>query len=83
MTKSEKSGAQIRTSGQLRTFLADMLLGLKNGHVEPDTASRITKMAAQINESLYAEIKVARVLTEMKQETQTFGSLSLGENAES
>lgn len=66
----------------MRTFLADTLIGLKNGHMEPDIASRITKMAAQINESLYAEIKVARVIGEMGKEAATFGNLGLGEKNE-
>jgi hypothetical protein len=59
-----------------------MLVGIKNGHIEPDKASRITKMAAQINESIYAEIKVARVSAELKQTVSEFGELQIGSGKE-
>lgn len=55
----------IKTTGQLREFLVDLLVGIKNGHVAVDKASNITKMAAQVNESFYSEIKIARVNKEL------------------
>jgi hypothetical protein len=56
-----------------------MLVGVKNGHVAPEKASQITKMAAQINESLYAEIKATRVLSDLKKQVPEFGDLPIGE----
>ena len=53
-------GGKIKTTGELRDFLSDMLLGIKNGDLDPEKARNITKMAGQINESFYAEIKVAK-----------------------
>ena len=75
----EKPTNRIDTAGQLRRFLADMLVGVKNGHVAPEKASQITKMAAQINESLYAEIKATRVLSDLKKQVPEFGDLPIGE----
>lgn len=44
-------------------------------------ASRVTKLAAQINESIYAEIKVARVQAELgKIQPAVMGGLPLGED---
>jgi hypothetical protein len=70
---------KIETAGQLRAFLADMIVGIKTGDVDMDAAARITKAAAQINESIYAEIKVARAAAELKQDVSSFGHLPLGD----
>jgi hypothetical protein len=68
----------IETTGQLREFLATMIVGVKNGTVDVDKASRITKLAAQINESLYAEIKIARVRVELGDKTaEPMGEMSI------
>lgn len=68
----------IRTTGELRTFLANLMVGVKDGIVAADKATRVTKLAAQINESIYAEIKVARVQAELKREAAQMGDLSIG-----
>ena len=72
----------IKTTGQLRQFLADMLVGIKNGHTDIAKASQITKMAAQINESVYSEIKTARVRKELGDASAVpMGALELGDPA--
>lgn len=72
---------QMKTTGELRDFLATMMVGVKNGDLDLDKASRITKMAGQINESFYAEIKVAKVRAEAGEELTALGSLPLGNPA--
>lgn len=69
----------IRNSGQLRQFLVDTMQELKAGKVRVETASQITKMAAQVNESIYSEVKVARTQKEMGALPVPMGSLGLGE----
>ena len=59
---------RIKTTGDLRKFLIDMMVGVKGGHLDLDKASRITKLAGQVNENLYAEIKIARIRQEMNGE---------------
>jgi hypothetical protein len=54
----------IKTTGQLREFLVKMMLCTKEGSIDADKARNITKLAAQINESFYSEIKIAKVMTE-------------------
>ena len=51
----------IQSAAQLREFLANSLLGIRNGDIKIDQAMAITKMAAQVHESLYSEAKVAQV----------------------
>jgi hypothetical protein len=53
--------AKIETTGQLREFLTNMMLGVKNGNIDRSDAETLVKLAAQVNESFYSEIKVARV----------------------
>lgn len=72
-----------KTTGELRTFLATMMLGVKNGDLSVDAASRITKLAGQINESMYAEVKVAKVRAEAGIVSPAFGNMQLGDTAES
>lgn len=74
--------AGIKTTGQLRQFLADALIGIKNGHLDTQEAAQITKMAAQINESVYSEIKTARVRKELGDVSVVpMGALELGDPA--
>lgn len=54
----------IKTTGELRDFLAAMMVGVKNGDFDLDKARMVAKLAGQINESFYAEVKVAKVLAE-------------------
>ena len=69
---------KIRTTGDLRSFLAAMMLDVKNGAVDLDKASRITKLAGQINESFYAEVKVAKVRTEAGEAMGALGGMVVG-----
>lgn len=73
---------KIKTTGELRDFLATMMVGVKNGDLDLDRASRITKLAGQINESFYAEVKVAKVRAEAGEQMPELGSMSVGESAQ-
>ena len=55
---------EIKTTGDLRNFLSQLLLDVKSGAIEPDKASKITKISSQINENFYAEIRVAKTYLE-------------------
>lgn len=69
----------MKTTGQLREFLANMLLGVKNGDINEAAARNITKMAAQINESFYAEIKTNKVRLDAGEALRELGALPIGE----
>lgn len=73
--------AKIKTTGDLREFLASAINSVANGTMDTDKARNITKLAAQINESFYSEIKIAKVQIEMDKPTAELGTLpiSLGE----
>ena len=69
----------IKTTGELREFLANMLIGIRDGQIEVDKAARMIKTAAQINESFYSEIKVAKVRLEAGQALTDLGRLPINE----
>ena len=62
--------AKIETVGQLRQFLANMMMGVKSGDIKVQEASQMQKLAAQINESFYAEIKVAQIRRGLGEESK-------------
>jgi hypothetical protein len=66
---------KIETTGQLREFLCDVLQDVRHGEIETETAARLTRLAAQVNESFYAEVKVIRAKQDLGQKIDTFGSL--------
>lgn len=68
---------KIETTGQLREYLVTMMQGVKNGDVKVEVASVMTKMAAQVNESFYSEIKIARVARETGGTAKPLGQLPI------
>lgn len=79
--KPTTPATKIKTTGELREFLATMMVGVKNGHTDPDSARTMVKIAGQINESFYSEIKVAKVQLEMKREAASMGDLPINSTA--
>ena len=57
--------SRMKTTGDLRQFLADSIMAVKNGHMDAQKARDVTKMAAQITESFYSEVKVAKTMKEL------------------
>jgi hypothetical protein len=69
---------QIRTAGELRTFLTGVLLDIRRGECEVDKANAIAKISAQINQSLATEVAVALKLEKMDGEYPLAGSMAIG-----
>ena len=57
--------SKLRTAGELRGFLADVLADIRQGHVDTNKANAIAKIAAQINASLQVEVTTALQLEKM------------------
>lgn len=70
----------MKTTGELRDFLATMMVGVKNGDLDIEKARNITKLAGQINESFYAEVKVAKVRAEAGEVMPKLGMMDIGMN---
>jgi hypothetical protein len=50
---------EIRTTGDLRGFLGETLLGIRDGTIDKSKAEAIAKVASQINLSLSVEVNAA------------------------
>ena len=70
--------AKITNTGELRDFLCSTINQVANGTFDIAKAKEVTKLASQVNESLYAEVKVAKLQIELGKEAEKFGSLGIG-----
>lgn len=74
--------AKITSTGELREFLCMAINSVANGTMDTEKARNITKLAAQVNESLYSEVKVAKLSLELGRQSGAFGALALKEAGE-
>jgi hypothetical protein len=77
MSKGKRTS--IQTSGELREFLCMCINSVANGSMDTEKARNITKLAAQLNESVYSEIKAAKTQVELGRAASDFGALKLHE----
>lgn len=67
----------IKTAGELRGFLADVLLGIRSGDVNIEEARAIAQVAGQITHSLAVEAKTAIALKKMGESGHVPGSMQI------
>lgn len=72
----------LRTAGELRGFLADVLIGIQNGTVDTNKANAIAKVSAQINQSLAVEVNTALQLERMGGERAVAGSMVIAHHGD-
>lgn len=73
---------KIRTTGQLRTALADTAEAVLKGNLPIDKAMAFHKLAKNIAESLYSETKIAMFRADSKLPIEELGELKLGDPSE-
>jgi hypothetical protein len=56
---------QLKTASDLRGFLAEVLVGIKSGEIDANKANAISKVAAQINQSMSTEVQTKIRLKEL------------------
>lgn len=71
--------SSMNNCGKLREFLANMMLGVKNGDLDVNAARNIVKLAEKINENYYAELKVAQINMQLDRKVAELGKLPVGE----
>jgi len=69
----------VKTTGQLRTLLANSAKAVANGSMDIPRAEALHKIAKNITESLYSETKIAMFRHETDQTAEKFGELPLGD----
>jgi hypothetical protein len=71
--------AKIATAGDLREFLCSSINSVANGTMDISKAREVTKLAGQVNESFYSEVKVARLQIDLGKEAKKLGSLPVNQ----
>jgi hypothetical protein len=69
---------ELKTTGQLRTMLANAAKGVLNGDLDIERATALHKLAKNISESLYSETKIAMFSHEIGIDIPKMGDLPLG-----
>jgi hypothetical protein len=69
--------AKITTTGELREFLCSSINSVANGTMDISKAREVTKLAGQVNESFYSEVKVARLKLDLQQKADDLGKLNI------
>lgn len=70
---------ELKTTGQLRTMLANAAKGVLNGDLDVERATALHKLAKNISESLYSETKIAMFAHEVGRDIPQMGELQLGD----
>lgn len=73
---------KITTSGDLREFLCSAINSVANGTMAIEKAREVTKLAGQVNESFYSEVKVARMQLDLGNEVSKLGTLDISSMAD-
>lgn len=72
----------IKTSGELRGFLADILVGIRDGKVDVEEANAIAKVAGQINQSLAVEVKAAVEMQRLGKDAAAAGTMKIADDTQ-
>ena len=73
---------EISTAGDLRAFLSSALVELRNGTIDAAKANSIQRLASQINESMYAELKAMALMKTLAKNVDDFGNLLIADMRE-
>lgn len=71
--------AEIKTTGQLRSVLANAVKGVLNGDLDIERANALHKIAKNITESLYSETKIAMFAHDVGRTVPQMGEMQLGD----
>lgn len=71
-----------KTTGQLRSLLANAAKWVINGGMDVERATALHKLAKNISDSLYSETKIAMFRRESGEDITRFGDLRLGDDSE-
>ena len=73
---------ELKTTGQLRTMLANAAKGVMQGQLDIDRATALHKLAKNISDSLYSETKIAMFRREAGVDLEKFGEMLIGDPSE-
>lgn len=69
--------AAIKTTGDLRDFLAEVIIAVREGTIDQQRATAISKIACQINDSFVTEAQAALVALKLGFDGNSIGDMPL------
>jgi hypothetical protein len=75
----KKPSTAVKTTGQLRTMLAEAIEEVAAGTMDLNRAIALHKLSKNIAESMYSETKIAMFRHELAAPQDAFGALPLGD----
>jgi hypothetical protein len=75
---SERKQARLNKHGELRQYLADCMLAVRDGDMAVEKASVTMKLSREITENYYAELKMHKLCLEMGAQPPQLGDAPIG-----
>lgn len=74
---AKKHNLKLDTQGDLRRFLLESMVELRNGEIPTSMANGLARLASTVNDSLFAEARIAVVAMMAGQTPTEIGDLNL------
>ena len=74
--------AELKSTGQLRSLLANAALSVIDGSLDLEKATMLNKLSKNISDSLYSETKIAMFRRDVGIQAVQFGKLQIGDPSE-
>jgi hypothetical protein len=74
--------SNIRTTGQLRDFLCETMEKVRSRLIDAEEANKVAQIAARVNESFFAEVKIIRTQQELGGQSAKLGDLMIDGSAD-
>lgn len=81
MSENLKIG-ELKSTGQLRSLLADAAKAVLEGSLDLDKATMLHKLSKNISDSLYSETKIAMYRKDAGMRPEVFGKMKIGDPSE-
>lgn len=73
---------ELKTTGQLRSLLANTAKAVLDGSLEIEKATMLNKLSKNISDSLYSETKIAMYRRDVGIKPEVFGKMKIGDPSE-
>ncbi len=74
--------SELKSTGQLRSLLANAARAVLDGSLEIEKATMLHKLSKNISDSLYSETKIAMYRREAGLKPEAFGKMKIGDPGE-
>lgn len=74
--------AELKSTGQLRTLLAQAARAVLSGELDIEKATMLHKLSKNISDSLYSETKIAMYRRDAGMKPELFGKMKIGDPSE-